>query len=836
MVHVTSMWWVLASALLNNLPFSVGQVGPGASANSHITPDTVPHQYIVKFPGSPGTPEGAAGAQAFRNQMAAIGVPFNIVMNYTILMNGVSITVYDAYSEVVSSLSGVSSVWQLSASSIDQSTFAAASVLPRQPPKPMLAHNYTGVNKVHTQLGRTGANVKIGILDAGVDYTHPAFGNCYKTPGCRIQYGWDFISDTGTSNIGYPDDNPIEGVVPGATLGIYRVLNCRLLTYENYVIKAMEQAVMDEMDSISMSLGFPGKWSESAISSAAANIVSRGILLVAAAGNRGAEGMWAIDGPSISPHCLSVGSADFPFYYSQYMNVTSNESVAIRRTMNPIHVATPLLTNVQIVRGFVAGSNTDDFGCAPLPDYTGKALLIQSGLCSLDVKSQFAQASGAVQMVVYQNNDDTLYRPDHSSVTFLFPVVSILHTDAQYLKSKIATTTVRISSKSDNMIFDALTPRAPSSFSSWGPGPDSELKPDLLGPGASIYAPFPGHAGYYGHMTGTSMSTPYIAGIAALAMENGKSNANNGTKSSLINTARPQMHPTVLRPYSVAQQGGGIVHGFGATSAQVIFNVTAVNGTFPDTDWRNFDVFFGVTHIGTSPLDVNITSTNTISSSGFDANKYLVVPPRSNAKIPSTWLSNQSLKVNVGQVGDFDINLDHSSHVRDDLFLYSAYLTLFPAAGAAMGFNYTIPIMGFSYKSTQVPVLPPLASGLPCLFQSVQKLCLNSLHTFTPAIRPGVVFRLQHPARRIRVTLAKATTPAVDYGTIDENLFLNSRNYFYAGSLNYTYGWGGGVFISPTEIILAPEDDYVLRIHVYTYDIDLPPVSWTSIPLRWRIS
>lgn len=30
-------------------------------------------------------------------------------------------------------------------------------------------------------------------IDTGVDYTHEAFGSCYGGPGCKIQYGFDFV-------------------------------------------------------------------------------------------------------------------------------------------------------------------------------------------------------------------------------------------------------------------------------------------------------------------------------------------------------------------------------------------------------------------------------------------------------------------------------------------------------------------------------------------------------------------------------------------------------------------------------------------------------------------
>ncbi|RKP37994.1 peptidase S8/S53 domain-containing protein [Dimargaris cristalligena] len=858
MVHLISLLGVLTTALVSNLPLSQGQFARGTGLSVHAGTDAIPHFYIVKFPGAPGSAEGQAGAKAFYQQMASINVPFTTMSNYTVLMNGMSIQVDDEYNDAVSMLPGVTNVWQLSATSLERASEPLGE-LSRQPARPMLAHNYTGVDYVHDTLDKTGREVKIGVIDAGVDYTHPAFGNCFKTPNCRIRYGYDFVGDTTDVKYPQPDNDPLEvctqhgthvagiaagndgdfkGVAPNAILGIYRVLNCRLTTSESVVISALEKASTDGMDIVTMSFGFIGKWGESAVGDVASSLAKKGTLVVSAAGNNGNEGMLAIDGPSVSSDVLSVGSADFPFYYSQYMNVTSDEEVAIRRTMNPIHIVVPNLSKVQLVRGFAEGSTSDDTGCGPLSSYTGKVILLQNGGCGLEQKAFYAQISGAVQMIIYQSNDDALYRPDYYDPSLTFPVVSIFNSDAQYLIKKITSTAaVRISSKSDNLIFDALTPRAPSSFSAWGPGPESELKPELLGPGANIYAPFPKYAGYYGHMTGTSMSAPYIAGVAALAMENGKSNANNGTISALVNTARPQIHPTVLRPYSVAQQGAGIVHGFGATASQIIFDIRTVNGTFPDTNWRDFDVFFKYTNTGTTAFNYRLTSTGTISSSGFDSKKFLAIPPISNKKIPAIWLSTTSLKVAAGKQGEFDINLDHSAHDRQDLFLYSAYLTMYPASGVSQGFNYTIPVMGFSYMSTQVPVLPPLSSGLPCLVQSGENICLNSLRTFAPPTNyPSIAFRLQHPARRVRLMIAKSTTPTVLFASIAENqMFDYSRNFIGSGSLNYTYTWTGSIFYGTNAAskVYPDNGDYVVVLEAYTYNDALKPTTWTSIPFRW---
>ncbi|KAI8865773.1 hypothetical protein GQ42DRAFT_129082, partial [Ramicandelaber brevisporus] len=61
------------------------------------------------------------------------------------------------------------------------------------------AHNLTGVNTVHTELGFTGKGIKVGIIDTGVDYTHPGLGGCFG-PSCRVTTGFDVVGDAYDSN------------------------------------------------------------------------------------------------------------------------------------------------------------------------------------------------------------------------------------------------------------------------------------------------------------------------------------------------------------------------------------------------------------------------------------------------------------------------------------------------------------------------------------------------------------------------------------------------------------------------------------------------------------
>ncbi|KAG8780868.1 hypothetical protein FRC12_022501 [Ceratobasidium sp. 428] len=78
-------------------------------------------------------------------------------------------------------------------------------------------HVMTGVDKLHAD-GYYGKGIKIGIIDSGVDYTHPALGGKFG-PGNKIIGGWDFVGDAYTGNASTPppkpDKDPREPLEPG---------------------------------------------------------------------------------------------------------------------------------------------------------------------------------------------------------------------------------------------------------------------------------------------------------------------------------------------------------------------------------------------------------------------------------------------------------------------------------------------------------------------------------------------------------------------------------------------------------------------------------------------
>lgn len=70
-------------------------------------------------------------------------------------------------------------------------------------------HVMTGVDKLHAE-GIRGKGIKIGIIDTGVDYLHPALGGGFG-PGFKVAYGKDFVGDDYDGyNDAVPDKDPMD--------------------------------------------------------------------------------------------------------------------------------------------------------------------------------------------------------------------------------------------------------------------------------------------------------------------------------------------------------------------------------------------------------------------------------------------------------------------------------------------------------------------------------------------------------------------------------------------------------------------------------------------------
>ncbi|KAJ1655819.1 hypothetical protein IWQ61_004492 [Dispira simplex] len=173
-----------------------------------------------------------------------MAIPHRYSHNFSIVYAGVGLEVSTVYESVISILSLVKAIYP--------NAFATTAhihrLLPRAstkfPAQAQLAHEVTGYANFREKYSKIkGRGVKIGIIDSGIDYLHPAFGGCFKTEGCCIMHGYDFVRDnfngkntpqpdadpmdtwnghgTHVAGILAGDDGDFQGLAPEASLGVY---------------------------------------------------------------------------------------------------------------------------------------------------------------------------------------------------------------------------------------------------------------------------------------------------------------------------------------------------------------------------------------------------------------------------------------------------------------------------------------------------------------------------------------------------------------------------------------------------------------------------------------
>ncbi|KAI9478540.1 MAG: peptidase S8/S53 domain-containing protein [Benjaminiella poitrasii] len=290
--------------------------------------------------------------------------------------------------------------------------------------------------KFNKELESNGSGIKIGIIDTGVDYTHPALGGCFGK-GCKIRYGYDLVGndfDGSLSSIKEGDD-PIDncpinstsatghgtfvagiiaaedkeynwtGVAPGATLGVWKVYGCNNPSSPNdVVLKAMEMAYKAGMDIINLSSGVRGAWDEEVLSVMADRLVSKGVHVVAASGNIGLNGIFLTASPASGKDVIAVGSTMNNYVPGFILKIYSkgNEiDIPYRTFVNgalSLHDKLPILATSETL-------NQKEDACKELhKNYNDSILLIHQGGCDSLKKIKHAKDAGAKAVVLYTND------------------------------------------------------------------------------------------------------------------------------------------------------------------------------------------------------------------------------------------------------------------------------------------------------------------------------------------------------------------------------------------------------------------------------------------------
>lgn len=179
-------------------------------------------------------------------------------------------------------------------------------------------------DQVRSRFGVTGQGVRVGIVDTGIDYEHPALGGGFG-PGHRVAGGWDFVNDdpdprddnghgTHVAGIVGANGGGLVGMAPGVTFFAYKVLNAGGGGISTDVLAALERCAdpdgdpgtADHLDVVNLSLGALPESAADPMADAVDELDALGTTVVVAAGNFGRH--FAVGTPGIARGAITVGS------------------------------------------------------------------------------------------------------------------------------------------------------------------------------------------------------------------------------------------------------------------------------------------------------------------------------------------------------------------------------------------------------------------------------------------------------------------------------------------------------------------------------------------------
>ncbi len=422
-----------------------------------------------------------------------------------------------------------------------------------------------------------GTGMVIAVLDTGLDYYHSAFSN-FKVEESKLGLTFDDIknlmsssdmaaerikaglsandvfvsnkvpfafdyadydsdvyplrSDHGThvSGIIAGKDDTITGVAPSAQLVEMKIFSDVMDTARSsWILSALEDCVKLGVDVINLSIGtscgFSTESEKEQMSGVYDAIRNAGISLIVAASNSyssayGSEKNGNL-GLTSNPDSGTIGS---PATYAGALSVASVEG---EKTAYLLHNGKIVYFNESSDRRGEKKDFVDEFllshgdgktfvemeyvtvpGVGRSADYKsvdvkGKIALVRRGSNTFEEKANIAEKMGAAGIIIYNNVSGEIVM---NVGTVSIPACSISQDDGEMLAAS-SSGVIRIDVK------QAAGPFI-SEFSSWGPSPSLELKPEVTAHGGSILSSVPGQD--YDRISGTSMATPNVSGLVAL--------------------------------------------------------------------------------------------------------------------------------------------------------------------------------------------------------------------------------------------------------------------------------------------------------------------------------
>ncbi|XP_014555782.1 hypothetical protein COCVIDRAFT_38495 [Bipolaris victoriae FI3] len=690
-------------------------------------------------------------------------------------------------------------------------------------------HVMTQVDKLHAK-GITGKGVKIAIVDTGIDYTHPALGGCLGAD-CLVVGGYDFVGDAyNGSNTPIPGGDPKDcfghgthvagiiaaqenkygfiGAAPGASLAAYRVFGCNGSSSNDVVTAGFLRAQQDGAHIITASLGSSGGWSESFPDVIASRIVAKGVIVIVAAGNSGDQGLFQASSPAGGNGVAAIASYEntlAPVLLTQSSYSVSNETKQSFKWApgkpgnwtgaDVLPLWTPPLNSNQTANacGPISGNTTD---------LAGKVILLPFNDC-VDSNVQSALKLGANYIMVSNKpntNEGNINLEPSPGFLGIGMVPATLGTKwfADLAAGKVvtldftgfATSPVTLEQPPNNSTGGHV-----SSYTSWGPSFEAEIKPSFGAPGGKIISTWPVALGSYAILSGTSMACPLAAAIYALL-----SNVRNTfepieLQNLLASTAKPvqsngNMSALIAPP---AQQGAGLIQAYDAAYATTVlsrpglaFNDTIrlTSETFTISNTEDKDVTYELDVIGAA------------TAYTFSGSIRPATPPDLDGSFAKVDLSDYKVTIPAGGKTTIAVKVTPPSVPISRLPVYGGYIRINGTNGERLSIPYqgivgdlnSVIVMNGTYlsNSNSGPDYPPFNNtNSTFVFPQADRANIDLITDDLPVAAVDFVFGSPLLNIQIVSTSKQSVNLAVDFFPFTWNGQLDDKSFVPAGSYKF---------------------------------------------------
>jgi len=475
------------------------------------------------------------------------------------------------------------------------------------------------------------------------------------------------------------DFGTISGVAPDAKIAAYKVCwtgdatrgiadGCATAD----LLSAIDAAVQDGVDVINYSIGGGGADSTISLTDAAFFEAARtGIFVAASAGNSGPTAS-TVD--NAAPWITTVAASTIPSYDAT-VRVTSAAGVATSYlggstslSTDPAGLTGRFVDSDQVgLAGqtaenvaYCAPGSLDPAALAALADGDDAIVLCDRGVTDRVSKSAEVERIGGVGTVLVNRTPSSVDVDAH-------PIPTV-HVDAQAYDALHASAQagdqVTLLDGNPDALPEPVTPQI-AGFSSRGPltvDGGNLIKPDISAPGVAILAAGANAEGAdptYEFLSGTSMSSPHIAGIAALYLGQDPEASPMEVKSAMMTTAYDLSNADGTPDRDVFAQGAGHVEPGSMTDPGLLY-------LSDETDWVAYAETLGTSEdsqlnlpsiaVGSMLNTSTVTRTVTSTGPGTYTAQPVDLPGIDTVVTPSTLTFTEA-----GQEASYDITFTRTT-------------------------------------------------------------------------------------------------------------------------------------------------------------------------------